>query len=188
MERRKVFESVKKAITIVLAAAIIFTLSNPLQVQAAKKVTLKSYTKDYTVSQIKKASTTLKKGTYNIRIKQFGGGAYRGYIKFVAPKAGTYSFTFSNCKTDDKKHILGSAFVQTPDKFGGLGGIIEFSTKGGKTNTLWMGSKKDPSYPECITTRTGKVKLKKGQNIYLHVSFETREKSNKGMSLKLVIK
>ena len=137
---------------------------------AAKTKTVKKHAFSTSTSVINKSATKVKKGTNKLYIKRG-----QGYIKFVAPKTKTYSFTFSNCKSK-KDSSNGFVEVQMPDKYSPKYSFMtEVSTKGGKNNTLWLsvnGHKFTGDIADRpIATRTGKIKLKKGAVIYMFMSF-----------------
>lgn len=124
------------------------------------------------VSVANKKAATVKKGTTKLTFTQ---GC--GYIKFVAPATKTYSFTFSDLKQPKN--------VEYPDEMVGICVQVKsaknpkklilkkVSTKGGKTAALklYVNNKFPDAQPDKKVdwyekTRTGKVKLKKGQAIY----------------------
>ena len=150
---------------------------------AAKTKTVKNRAFTTSTSVINKSAIKVKNGTNKLYVKKG-----QGYIKFVAPKTKTYSFTFSNCKSK-KDNNNGFIAIQTPDKsYPESSYYTEVRTKGGKYDSLWLsvnGHKFTTGdlVTRPIATRTGKIKLKKGAVIYMYFYF-----GNNPTNTKLVIK
>lgn len=137
---------------------------------------LKNLNYDASCSAVKKKATGIKRGTFRIQTGTLG----KGWLKFKAPKKKTYTFTFANVSTTNRygystaychmdfikkyKYLKRSYFDRRYLK-----------TQGGKAYTLWFGTKDSISnqYPNLSTLRSryGKLKLKKGQTVYLFLSF-----------------
>ena len=131
----------------------------------------------YSSSQIhaKKFAVPLTMGNHTLLVTQ-------GYVKFTAPKAKTYTFTFSNVKplveqgtTDDA--IVGMALPITFRN--GNAKAIEAKTEGGSYQYINIGSsryvasrnnKKPYKVNDFLTSRTASLKMKKGQTIYLFIA------------------
>ncbi len=190
-KRKDAFGTIKKVVAMVMAAVIVFSLTAPMNVQAktkVKSVTLKSHVQEFTVPYVKKAAkVTLKKGTYNIRINKSTGSIYRGYAAFTAPSTKTYSFIISNVKAANKSQMMGWISGSKQDADGGLSECY-FSTKGGKTTELREADKKYDFSPSNLKNRTGKLKLQKGETLYLYFSFTGGSVSPKYMTTKFQIK
>ncbi|MDO5456525.1 MAG: hypothetical protein Q4F25_06390 [Eubacteriales bacterium] len=161
----------RKSLIMTLAAVLLIG-TFAISADAVMKKTIKpqEYTKKVSVAN--KKAAVVKKGTTKLTFKE----GY-GYIKFVAPATKTYKFTFSNLKQ--------SKNVENPDYYVGFSVQVKsakypkkliakkVSTMGGKASSLKMyvndyspefcPDKKVDWYEK---TRTGKVKLKKGQAIY----------------------
>lgn len=135
----------------------------------SKTIKKASYTNSTSV--IKKKAIAVKQGTTKLSAK-----SGQGYIKFTATKKKTYSFTFSNLKSAKAGEHVYSAFVevQTQDKSSPKYSFMtNVATKGGKNTTLWLAEKGFQSKGgklayRGLTTRTGKIKLNKGQDIYFY--------------------
>lgn len=182
--RKRVGDIAKKALIAFLAATIAFTSFAPVYVEA-KTTTVKLTANDYVNNATEtKAKKITKKGTYNIKVKTTDNYWYKGWMKFKAPKTATYSFVFSNVNSK-KKPVSGYVLGSFATEYGSWM-PANFSTKGGKSEYLYLASKK--SY-DRLTKRTGKIKLKKGQEIYLYFEFQKQFKGKAGtMSIKLNVK
>ena len=152
------------------------TQSAALETQAATKA-VKSCKFTTATKTLKKKALTVKKGTTKFKLK-----GESGVLKFKATKTKKYSFKFSGMthKTQDDYGFCAYVTFLTPDKNSPKYSFDldkKLATKGGKTETLWLASK---SYKHTISgtkavdkpikTRTGTVKLKKGQVVYMYFS------------------
>lgn len=160
----------RKSLIMTLAAVLLIG-TFAISADAVMKKTIKPQEKTKKVSVANRKAATVKKGTTKLTFKK----GY-GYIKFVAPETKTYKFTFSNLKQPENVEfrdsmVSFSAQVKSakhPKKLIAK----KLSTKGGKYDQLCLYVNKFPdSQPEKKVewyekTRTGKVKLKKGQAIY----------------------
>ena len=167
---------------VLMLVAVMLTGAMSVSTFAAAKKTVKKQTFDTKTKTIEKKATKVKRGTTNLTISKG-----EGYIKFVAPKTKTYSITFSNVKTKNG----GSAFVeiQTRDADSpSYSFMTKVKTKGGKSNALWL-SVNGTKFTERdvlerpLAKRTGKIKLKKGQPVYMYFYSGTKK-----TTAKLVIK
>ncbi len=185
--KRKVLSVVQKTIALTLAATIFFTLTNPVYVQAKPKtINVKSHSEEYIASRAKKYASTVKKGTYTLKFKKAPGSYYRGYLKFTAPKKGTYSFTLSNLKTSNKKQVSGW-MACCKSEYGSLY-YANLKTKGGTFDQLFVNDRKIRIMPNYLTSRTGKLKLKKNETVYLYFQFIGTTGCGKTMTTKFVVK
>ncbi len=185
--KRKVLSVIQKTIALTLAAAIVFTLTTPVYVQAkTKTISVKSHSEEYSASRAKKYATTVKKGTYTLKFKKAAGSHYRGYLKFKAPKKGTYSFTLSNLKTSNKKQVSGW-MACCKSEYGSLY-YANLKTKGGTFDQLFVTDRKIRIMPNYLTSRTGKLKLKKNETVYLYFQFIGSSGCGKTMTTKFVVK
>ena len=151
---------------------------------AAMKKTVKNQKTVWKLSTVNKKATKVKKGTTNLTYTKG-----QGYIKFTAPKTKTYTFTFSNYKM--KGDTAGHIDFFKKDKYDSTRvDWIDVTTKGGKSDVLWMkttGFKEDTTgkvVDRFLHKRYGKVKLKKGETVYIHLYSATKKKA----TMKLVIK
>ena len=117
---------------------------------------------------IDKAATKVKKGTTKLNVKKG-----QGYLVFTAPSTKEYSFAFSNLKCS----AGASAFVEVQKRDGRspqYSHMIEVSTKGGKSNTLWLSLNgyKGPSDVKAVdkplASRTATTTLQKDEKIYFY--------------------
>ncbi len=143
------------------------------QTKSVKKQTFSTRT-----NTIKKKAATVKKGTTKLVIKKG-----EGYVKFKAPKTKYYKFTFSNFKSK-KFSSNGFIYIQKPDKYSPEYSWQEnVKTKGGKSTTLWMsvnGYKHSGKLLyRPLAKRTGKIKLKKGETVYIYFYFSSSKHTGK---------
>lgn len=160
----------KRSLIMTLAAVLLIgTFAISASAVMRKTIKPQEYTKKVSVANRKAA--VVKKGTTNLTFKK----GY-GYIKFVAPSTKTYTFTFSKLKQ--------SKNVEYPDDYVAFMAQVKsaryanklikkkLTTKGGQSSSLNMAVNKpaefysDKKVDWYEMTRTGKVKLKKGQAIY----------------------
>lgn len=157
----------------VTALIMVFTMLAallPAQAFAAtwtKKSLQPIYSHDSSSVQKKKATKIKKTGRYALTLKN---GA--GIIKFTAKKTKTYSFTFSNLKSSEVQDlgcVIGICNASAT-------AWKDLSTKEGTRPRLPLVSasmangkqfKFDGYTYRSLKTRTGKLKLKKGQSVYI---------------------
>ncbi len=160
----------KSRTLLVLAAVLSLSLALPAAA-SAKTVTIKDSSFTTETAKIKKTARTVKRGTMTVKVKK------SGYLKFTAPSKKSYSFTVSNQKpTTGKSTDYRNGFGYISDGMKKNTTNLKFSTKGGKTTTLWFRSpyRTNEVRPTNITsgsflpTRTAKLTLKKGQIVYLY--------------------
>lgn len=163
-----------------LVMALVLTTFAPatsMEVQAVRKVT----------SNYKyKKSPAVKTGTTIVTARPYKDSNNKkknmtavSWVKFTAPKAGTYQFTFSDyvVKANKNEKFYGCITMYTgissyadspyPQTY------LKVKTNGGKTNTLWMCSPSAYIKPvkvdvyDSLPSRTATVKLKKGQIVFM---------------------
>ena len=171
-----------KALRVIMALVVALAFM-PLPAQAASKSVSKQ-TFSTKVETVHKKAATVKKGTTKLTYKK---GV--GYIKFKAPATKTYTFKFTSVKS---KKFSSATYVSmyTPSKFKpGILAVKKMKTKGGKYNTLWLAAN---GYKHSggkllyrpLATRTGKVKLKEGQWVYLYMGNESGGKTTAKLTIK----
>lgn len=175
-----------KLFAAVLAVLMVLAMS-PATAFAATKKTVKSYDINFSDSATymqKKKATVVRKGTTNLTYK-----GKSGLIMFTAPKAGKYTFTFTNCKNKTASDNNCYISVYKKSTYGNYITGYDVKTKGGKYSTLWL-SVNNHSFTHSnvlyrpIKTRVAKsVKLKKGEKIYFY-----KGGGYKKMTCKLTIK
>lgn len=166
-----------KKITVLLFAMLLACAALPKPVMAAK--TKKIYYSDFTMTKASmKKPANLKKGTTTVKMSDGKDvyGSYHGYAKFKAAKTKTYTFTFSNLKNE--KHPGSSGYVQifVTDKQGKKWVTWKkVSSQGGKVTNLNVGESKSKNSGSkknaYLTSRYAKLKIKKGDTVYLFFSF-----------------
>ena len=157
------------ALLIVLTAMTM--LSEPFQVpvQAAKTVTANK--------NPNKAVKIKKKGTYRV-VSKSTNSSQKDYIRFIAPKTGKYTLTFSDFRNLKKyspaERHLGTVYINKKDKYGMS--MLRVKTQGGKAYSLDICSKewynkytrgKKITTASDLYSRYAKFSLKKGETIYI---------------------
>ena len=165
-------KTTKKVLTGVLMLAVMCVMLFSTSA-FAKTTSVKKQKFTTKVSTVEKKVAKVKKGTVTLKMK---GGM--GFVKFKAPKTAKYSFTLSNLKAGDYNNGFITGYKIT--SWGSLSTSgVKFSTKGGKTDTLWIGtqaswdlrSDKTVNTGSIIPKRTGKIKLNKGETLYMYLYF-----------------
>lgn len=160
----------RRSVALLMMLALILAATSTT-FAAAKTKTVKKKTFSTSTSAINKKATKVKKGTTKLYIKKG-----QGYVKFKAPKTKTYKFTISKC-TSKKRNVSGYFYIMKPDSHSPKYSFItQVKTKGGKTGTLWLSangykSTSSDTLTKPLSSRTGSIKLKKGQTVYLYISF-----------------
>lgn len=189
----------KRKSTLLVCLGMVMTLAfatlapmTSMEAQAAKTVT-----SNYTYTK----APAVKTGTTTVIAKPYKGSNNStktktavSWVKFTAPKAGTYQFTISNYGVKgDSSAILHGAVTMMTGKSTYSGAkypksYLKVKTQGGKVYTLWLCSASAyRNYGKIttgtsLTSRTATVKLKKGQVVYLDFN------NSKTVSCKLNIK
>ncbi len=173
MKREKKFGKILTGVlTFVLAFALTFSYVSPMTAQAkTKTITLKSPVggnKMFLKKNADKTAKSVKKGSYTIRVNKKGYDG-EGFLKFKAPKTKTYTFTINNLKAPKDDYANGYMAIlkqgtYTPNV---LVWQDKIKTKNGKTNSVQFADKEDTKYH---TNAYGKLKIKKGQTVYLYFS------------------
>ena len=137
---------------------------------SAKTVTLKPQGFTTSKSVAKKMGQVVKKGTTTV---VFSPSLGSGYLKFKAPKKKKYTFTLSGLSTT-RSYSNGYFYVMRTYGRGKYITMSKMTTQGGKTSSLYVSSKDHP-YSDLrtafITSRFGRLTLKKGEMVYLYFSF-----------------
>lgn len=177
-------KTLKRSLIMTLVAVLLIG-TFAVTAEAAMKRTVKKQDETTKISTANKKAAKVKKGTTNLT---FTKG--QGYLKFVAPKTKTYSFTFSNMKVKGGNDLGMIRFNKKDKLYPKELTQIEVSTKGGKTeyitlmSTGWKELKKGKTVDHMLHKRTAKTKLKKGEALYIYFDTIDGNKTN----VKLVIK
>lgn len=182
MKSKKGIKKLLMALALVLCVAAFVPATASVQAEAKTK-SIKAntnYEKNY------KKSPAVKLGvTYKVSSQK-----KRSAVKFTAPKAGTYKVTISNVasapKAKDGVDIMyGTAHINKPSSSGRYLFLEKIKTQGGKSYSLCMttnycynksGKGKKVEIYSSLASRYGKIKLKKGETIY--ISFSCTSKKN----------
>ena len=163
-----------KALGLALVFSMALSFCAPLQVEAKKIKTLTLKRENFVsnVEYIDSVATTVKAGTYKIKIKTKSGSSYcPAYIKFVAPETKTYSITLSELKCNNNKFTCGTATLKSPDS------VMQYAStrydavvNGKKNHALFVHSKKYP-LGTYAPKRTANIHLNEGEVLYLNFGF-----------------
>jgi len=169
-------ETVKRgwmAVLMMLVVCFACTAFRPVSAQA-KTVVVKTTQYTSKVGRVNKRAKAVKRGTTTLKTSG-------GFVKFTAPKTKVYTFTFSNVATvgaDPAKDINnGHAYLETVRH--NYLSSNQVKTNGGKAYSLYMctpyswslGSTQTVSYTTSIPQRFGRLKLNKGQTVYIYTWF-----------------
>lgn len=190
MKKSNFFKRALVAITFALAVSVLALGANPVEANAAtKKVTGHA--------NYKKAPKVKVNKTYKVTSKNKNGT----FVKFTAPKAGKYQIQIYNMNS------LGATAAETDlnlanfyirkaptSAYSTFLPILKVKTEGGKTDCLRMAT--PDSYnnhykDEKVTTatylqkRTATLSLKKGETIYVNMSYFTGTKNRCTYNLKI---
>ena len=165
----KVIISGKRIATAVLTLVLIFGVA----VLPAKAATTKVKNQDFTLTKSKiKKPTEVKAG---IKYKLKFGSMGKGYVKFKAPKKKEYTFNFSKYKVSEGSYVAGYANVLVEQKY--ANNTLErtkVKTQGGKAYNININTKESADSggdlkTRYIPSRYAKIKLKKGQTVYVYI-------------------
>ncbi len=177
MKKRKSALLVCMGLVMALALTV-FAPAAGMEVQAVRKIT--SNYKYRKAPAAKTGTTIVTARPYKSSNNSKKAMSAVSWVKFTAPKAGTYQFTFSDYMVKNKKDdiLFGAISMYTgisryadaayPDNH------LKVKTQGGKTYSLDMCSAASYRKYGKITTatslpsRTATVKLKKGQIVFMN--------------------
>ena len=176
----KTIKKSTKLLCLSLVVALVLSVFAPtaaIEAQAVRKVTA-----NYNY----KKAPAIKVGTTAVTAKPYKSSNLKtktktavSWVKFTAPKAGTYQFTISNYakKGNSNAVIYGCVTMMTgKNTYAGARypkSYLSVKTKGGKVNTLYLRSAASYTSSGSVSkytylpSRTATVKLKKGQVVYL---------------------
>jgi len=171
MKRNNFVKRTLVAVLFVLAVAVLVPATGGVEARAAaKKITANK--------KYKKSPSIKLKNTYTVTVK-----AGDSFVKFKAPKAGTYDFTLSNLtvykggKKSNDAETVRIYFCMKSKISKGLS-IQRIKTQGGKAFYLnFCNAKYYKKYPDKTITgssnlpkRKVTMKLKKGQTVYIQAA------------------
>lgn len=166
------------AVSFALALAVMLPVTGSVEVQAAKKVT---------AGATEKKAKAVRVGTTLVTAKKCSkDDMHHAYLRFKAPKAGSYVFTLSDFKTKGKETSkdveIGYFALLTKDASGYMPETVK--TEGGKTeriNICTDAATKDDYFKSVnkeakkinryMPKRTATIKLKKGETVWIYVSY-----------------
>ncbi len=185
-------KGLKSLLCLSLAFVMALALLTPVTAQAkSKDITVKSQKFTNTASVAKKKATKVSAGkTYSITFKTKGYDC-GGFVKFVAPKSKTYTISVSNLSTDDGKYCCGSLAEMLVDPKHPQSVIFIDQARGSYSGKHWIniaGQSFNNNYTKDYPPKNkAKVKLNKGETLFLHYSFTFGYKC-KRVTTKLLIK
>ncbi len=166
------------AASFAIALAVVVPATGAVEVQAAKKVTAGVNEKKAKVVGVGTTAVTAKKSSKD--------DMHHAYLKFKAPKAGSYVFTLSDFKTKgikaSKDVEIGGFSLLTKDAYGYIPETVK--TEGGKTERMNICTgaatkddyfkslnKKRKKLERYLPKRTATMKLKKGETVWIYVTY-----------------
>ena len=119
-------------------------------------------------------------GNGEISVENIYSCGFLGFLKFKVPATKTYTFTFSKQTEPDGQYNNGYAYIKRirTNSYNGKQYLdsLKFKTQGGKTSSAYFNSKASGTTSSVTTgsfipKRSCKVKLKKGETVYLYLYF-----------------
>ena len=177
---------IKQCLSLALVAVMCLSIFSTNAEAATKKVKTKRnifLEKIYDPSKQLKKAPSLTEGKTVVSVKDFSKASsknriYNGWTKIKIKKTGTYDFTLSNFKeryynNGDDMYGYFHFVREAVDEEGEYPEVIEFKTKGGKTQTLNVDvyDTKGTSINDPLKKRTATFKCKKNQVIYIYSAF-----------------
>ena len=171
-----------KKLILLLMTLFLLAAASPMQAYAVTAKTVKKHGYTTRTATAKSYSRKVERGvTYKLKVQ-------KGYLRFTAPKDGTYLFTFSELTQGVSGTTGGERFgyirlmttqKSAPDHITQR----KVTTKGGKDTLLCLATSEyynENVKGETITTRSylpsrqGKIKLTKGQVVYIYMNFGSK--------------
>lgn len=144
---------------------------------ASKVKTVKtSVTDSMSEKKILKKAPSVKKGTTLVKSSK----SKTVYVKFTAPKTKTYTFTFTPDFSDKQTDTYVLGYFQICSVTFNRLHTLNLKTSGGKYIALNCANEKyakltkdsTPKSQRYLTSRSTKIKLKKGESVYISRYFE----------------
>ena len=170
--------------SLLFLAMAVLTLAMCTMGASAASVTVKA--QKFTTSTATAAKKAKRVGIGTTKLAKIGSASEPGgYVKFTAPKTAKYSFTISkpHClKTSYSDILNGHAYIMTTYGNGSYITMAKVSTKGGKATSLYLCSPYSYSLHSndaataytALPSRTAKIKLQKGQTVYVYLWFTSQ--------------
>ncbi len=192
MSKRRSMKPVKFFSLFLTMLAVVFTI-NPISAQAATATVKISKSINIQLpKEKKKYAKTVKKGKTTVKITNKKGAV--NCLVFKVPKTKTWKFTASGIKSYDKEGLYGQTGEVSIGNLKGKG--YKMKVRGGKSSNLAICTKSHikarqefeekyhttygSSEPTQIryTSRTGTVKLKKGEMVYITFQMQSVKSFN----------
>lgn len=180
MKKNNFIKKALVALTFAVAVAVMVPAAGSVEAQAAKKVTANA--------QYQKAPT-VKTGTTTVTSKKNKVSTAK-WVKFKAPKTGTYKFTVSNFKPADETNCGHFNFYTNPASYDRLENL---KTEGGRNDNFSIASKKFMAYykpgdtkkkDRYRTSRSVTINMTKGQVVYMRLYYTTGDKYTYSLNIK----
>jgi len=180
MKKNNFIKKALVALTFAVAVAVMVPAAGSVEAQAAKKVTANA--------KYQKAPS-VKTGTTTVTSKKNKLSTAK-WVKFKAPKTGTYKFTVSNFKPADVINCGHFDFYANPAKYEKLSNL---KTEGGRTSSFHIASKKFMQHyrPGDTTkkdryrsSRSATINMTQGQVVYMRLYYTTGDKYTYTLNIK----
>lgn len=180
MKKNNFIKQALVALTFAVAVAVMVPAAGSVEAQAARKATAQ---KNW------KKAPAVKTGTTTVTSKKAKTSTAK-WVKFKAPKKGTYKFTVSNFKPSDEINCGSFTFYTDPAKYDTL---TNLKTQGGRTSNFHIASKKFMQYYKPGNTakknryrssRTVTINMTKGQTVYMRLYYTTATKYTYSLNIK----
>ena len=174
----------RRLLILLLSFVIVFGFVSDGTYAAAKIKTVKtSVTDKMSEKKIIKKSPAVKKGTTYVKSSK----SATTFVKFTAPKTKTYTFTFTPVFTEEQEENWVLGYFQICSVSYDALHTLSLKTEGGKyialnvSNELYANETKDskPKSKRYLTSRSTKVKIKKGNTVYISRYFEKNAEPDK---------
>lgn len=161
----------KRAAALLLTICMILAISAVPTFAGTKSIRLKGVNYSSRTSDMARGAKTVKKGTYLVKPAKNRKG---GFMRFVAPATKQYTFTFSHYATN-KSYCNGYAYIMVRSSYSAdYYTIAKVKTQGGKTTSLYLNNRSNTTgklVSRFISSRYGKIKLTKGQTVYIYLNY-----------------
>lgn len=168
--RDKMMKGIKKTVALFLTLIMVLALASVPAFAKTKTIKMKGAAFTTRSAEIARSAKKVKKGSYILKTNKKKGG----FLKFTATSTKTYTFTISHYSTK-KYYCNGYWYIMTqapnnPDYYYST----KVKTQGGTNSSLYICSKSNTYGKKVyrfLKSRYGKIKLKKGQTIYIYLEY-----------------
>lgn len=180
MKKNNFIKQALVALTFAVAVAVMIPAAGSVEAQAARKATGNA--------KYQKAPT-VKTGTTIVTSKKAKTSTAK-WVKFKAPKTGTYKFTVSDFSPADVINCGHFVFYTNPASYDRL---TNLKTEGGRNDSFSIASKRfmNNYRPGTVkkkdryrTSRSATIKMTKGQVVYMRLFYTTGDKYTYKLKIK----